>query len=152
MKKLYVFSILLVFSVAFACSSKKAVQKEHLTDDILEQNVRLTVRSTTLPESRATLKIASHDLHQLPPAAAFTQHRGQATATVRFLRDTLFVEASCDSLQQLVYEYSSAWAQLRQQRTAESLKSETKQSPLKLAPVLLLLLTLTIIVLSKIKR
>ena len=61
MKKLYVFSILLVLLAAFACSSKKAVQKEHLTDDILEQNVRLTVRSTTLPESRATLKIASHD-------------------------------------------------------------------------------------------
>lgn len=149
---LYAFTIIMALAATSACSSKKAMQKELLMDDLREQNVELTVRATTLPESRATLQIASHDLHQLPPAAAFTQHQGQATATVRFVRDTLFVEASCDSLQQLVYEYSSALTQLRQQRKAESLKSETKQSPLKIAIALFLLLSLIFIALTKFKR
>lgn len=58
-----------------------------------------------VPESRADLQIPAAGLRGLPPAAVYTARSGQATATVRFLHDTLFVSASCDSLQQLVYDY-----------------------------------------------
>lgn len=144
MRTLYVYTLyILALSASFACSSKKVTQKDYFATDSLQENIRLKVSSATVPESRATLTIATHDLHQLPPTAVFTQHKGQATATVRYLRDTLFVEASCDSLQQLIYEYSSEVAHLQQQRKASSLKRETKQSPLTIAATLLLFLATT---------
>jgi len=144
MKTLYAYIFILAMGATFSCASKKVAHKDYHATDSLKHNVHLTVSSATVPESRATLTIATNDLHQLPPNAAFTQHNGQATAILRYMRDTLFVEASCDSLQRLVYEYSSELTHLQQQRKAECLKNETKQSPLKAVIPLLIITALLI--------
>lgn len=49
-------------------------------------------------------------LRDLPRGASYTEHKGRANVRVRTLRDTLYIDASCDSLQQLVtyYEQRSA--------------------------------------------
>lgn len=75
------------------------------SSDSLRRATRLSIRQMAVPESRADLQIPAAGLRGLPPAAVYTARSGQATATVRFLHDTLFVSASCDSLQQLVYDY-----------------------------------------------
>lgn len=76
----------------------------------MRQTNRLSIQSMRVPESRANLIVPSAKLKELPPGAAFVQRSGQATAEIRFLHDTLFVTASCDSLQSLVYQYEEELA------------------------------------------
>lgn len=55
------------------------------------------------------------------------QKSGQATAEIRFLHDTLFVYATCDSLQALVYQYEEQNEQLHAR--LEHSQTEKSQSP-----------------------
>lgn len=66
--------------------------------DCLRQTSRLTVQTTRTLESRADLSIPATTLKELPAGAAFIPKSGQATAEIRFLHDTLFLAATCDSL------------------------------------------------------
>ena len=93
---------LILFS---SCASRKMSDRSVASSDSLRRTTRLSIRQMAIPESRADLQIPAAGLRGLPPAAVYTARSGQATATVRFLYDTLFVSASCDSLQQLVYDY-----------------------------------------------
>jgi len=45
------------------------------------------------------------NLRDLPQGASYTQRKGRAQVTIRTLHDTLYLDASCDSLQQLVTYY-----------------------------------------------
>ena len=98
--------ILCLFLFLFSsCASWKVSDRSVASSDSLRQVTRLSIRQMSVPESRADIQIPAAGLRELPPAAVYTAKSGQATATVRFLHDTLFVTATCDSLQQLVYEY-----------------------------------------------
>ena len=66
--------------------------------DCLRQTCRLTVQTTQPPESRTDLSIPATTLKELSAGAAFIPKSGQATAEIRFLHDTLFLAATCDSL------------------------------------------------------
>lgn len=102
-------SFLILFLFASCASSKKSYSFVQQTDS-LRQTSRLSIQSIQVPESRARLVVPSAKLKELPPSAAFVQKSGQATAEIRFLHDTLFVTASCDSLQSLVYQYEEELA------------------------------------------
>lgn len=76
-------------------------------------------------------------LRDLPRGASYTEHKGRANVRVRTLRDTLYIDASCDSLQQLVtyYEQRSASYQrvaarnaLLAEQTLQSFHRETKRT------------------------
>lgn len=95
----------LFFFLFSSCASQKVSDRSVASSDSLRQTTRLSIRQMAIPESRADLQIPAAGLRELPPAAVYTAKSGQATATVRFLYDTLFVTATCDSLQQLVYDY-----------------------------------------------
>ena len=97
MKLNILFLSLFLFS---SCVSRKISNRSVVSSDSLRQTTRLSIRQIAVPESRADLQIPTARLRDLPPAALYTAKSGQATATVRFLHDTLFVSASCDSLQQ----------------------------------------------------
>lgn len=100
--KLNLFLLLVILS---SCASHKVLDRNAVSSDSLRQTTRLSIRQISVPESRADLQIPVAGLRELPPAAVYTAKSGQATAVVRFIHDTLFVSASCDSLQQLVYDY-----------------------------------------------
>lgn len=102
-------SFLILFLFASCASSKKSYSFVQQTDS-LRQTSRLSIQSMRVPESRANLIVPSAKLKELPSGAAFVQKSGQATAEIRFLHDTLFVMASCDSLQSLVYQYEEELA------------------------------------------
>lgn len=85
---------LILFS---SCASRKMSDRSVASSDSLRRTTRLSIRQMAVPESRADLQIPAAGLRGLPPAAVYTARSGQATATVRFLHDTLFVSASCDS-------------------------------------------------------
>ncbi len=103
-RNLFFFFILLLFP---SCASWTTTDKSFIRSDSLRQTTRLSIRQIAVPKSHADLQIPAAGLRDLPPAALYTAKSGQATATVRFLYDTLFVSASCDSLQALVYRYET---------------------------------------------
>ena len=112
------FSLFILIILFFAnCSSRKHTASFCLQTDSLLQTSRLTVQTARIPESRADLSIPVATLKELPAGAAFIQKSGQATAEIQYLRDTLFVSATCDSLQELVYQYETTIEQLSKQTT-----------------------------------
>ena len=112
------FSLFILIILFFAnCSSRKHTASFCQQTDSLLQTSRLTVQTARIPESRADLSIPVTALKELPAGAAFIQKSGQATAEIRFLHDTLFVAATCDSLQELVYQYETTIEQLSKQTT-----------------------------------
>lgn len=113
---------LLLFS---SCSTHKGMKKSAFGSDSLRQHTRLQISSAAVPQSFATLKIPSADLRELPPAAVYTSKSGQATASVRFLHDTLFVTASCDSLQALVYRYENEIEALSHHTETQTKETQT---------------------------
>ena len=107
------------------CSSRKHTASFCQQTDSLLQTSRLTVQTARIPESRADLSIPVATLKELPAGAAFIQKSGQATAEIRFLHDTLFVAATCDSLQTLVWQYEEQLE--RQSKQTKEIRKETER-------------------------
>ena len=139
---LFPFVILLLTS----CSVGKQTGSYRQQTDSLRQISRLSIQAGKVPESRVALAVPVGTLKELPAGSAFIQKSGQATAEIRFRHDTLFVTATCDSLQTLVYQYEEQLERLSAQ-TQEKKKETTWQ-----LPTLLLLLILSGLVLLKIVR
>ena len=55
--------------------------------------------------SRVDLGIAVPELMRLPENASYSRKSGRATVDVRLSNDTVYVSATCDSLQRLVEYY-----------------------------------------------
>ena len=134
------FFIILFFA---SCSTRKQTNSSRQQTDSLRQTSRLSVRTTKIPESRARLTIPAGRLKELPSGAAFVQKSGQATAEIRFLHDTLFVFATCDSLQALVYQYEEQNEQLHARQ--ENSQTEKSQSPRACVGIIVLLFLVCII-------
>lgn len=107
-----------------SCASQKVSDRSFIRSDSLRQTAHLSIRQMAVPASCADLQIPVAGLRELPPTAVYTTRSGQATATVRFLHDTLFVSASCDSLQQLIYDYQQ---QIEQLSASSRHTTETKK-------------------------
>lgn len=100
-------SLLFVYFSITSCVSMKKNTTENKKDSLsLKQNLR--VKTFTLPQSKATLKIPVSELAQLPNNASFIEKKAQATAQLQYVNDTIYVYATCDSLQQLIFEYEQA--------------------------------------------
>ncbi|WP_455639438.1 hypothetical protein [Parabacteroides sp.] len=124
MKVIALLSIILFLA---SCSVRKQAGSSRQQTDSLRQTSRLAVQMAKIPESRARLIVPVATLKELPPTAAFVQKSGQATAEIRFLRDTLFVSATCDSLQSLVCQYEEQIEKLSRE-TQNSQKTSQQKS------------------------
>ena len=125
------FHAFLIVNCLASCSTHKEIASYQMETDSLRRAERLTVETRTIPESRATLRIPTAELARLaavPSEAAYVNRSGQATATVRYVHDTLVVTATCDSLQQLVYRYESELNRFRNGEQAERVKKETRHA------------------------
>lgn len=110
--------------------------------------------------SEAKLAIPIDSLRKLPAKAEYRAKSGQASAVVRFERDTVVVYATCDSLQRLCeyYERSAATykeAYENEQRLNRE-EDEKRSNPIKTALISFLVgvvigILLTIIVKLKLK-
>ncbi len=138
---LFPFIILLLTS----CSVGRQTGSYRQQTDSLRQVSRLSIQTGKVPESRAALAVPVGTLKELPAGSAFIQKSGQATAEIRFRHDTLFVTATCDSLQTLVYQYEEQLERLSAQ--TQEKKKETSAWQL---PTLLFFLFLSGLVLLKI--
>lgn len=79
-----------------------------------------------IPVEKAPLIIPIANLHNLPTGARFMAKEGRATAEVEVKGDTLYVTATCDSLQQLVLQYEKELTYLRDK--TEDVKEQSKSA------------------------
>ena len=90
---------------------------------------KVNVTLATTPKSLAKLAIPLDSLRKLPEGATFNNKSGQATASAAFKNDTLYVEASCDSLQNLVYQLEENLQAARDELEQKELIKEPETVP-----------------------
>lgn len=108
-------------------STKQALQRD--SRDSLRMLERLTASLATIPMSKVTLPLTVENLRKLPPGARYTAKNGQASAEVEMRGGTIYVTATCDSLQQLVFEYQKELT--RVSSDAENYKKEVDRTVFK---------------------
>lgn len=79
--------------------------------DSMSGVIRL-VTAESVPESRVRMAIPVDNLMKLPPGASLREHNGQATADITKSGDTIYVTATCDSLQRQIEYYEAAYDNL----------------------------------------
>lgn len=85
----------------------------------------------------ATLRIPLSGLRPLPEGAAYTEREGRAALSARIVRDTLYVDATCDSLQQVIWDYERLLSE--RQSAVASVDKESERETLARWPFFLLL-------------
>ena len=113
---LSVVTMILVLS-ATSCSTSRRMEasSQHASVEAVVRADSLQsaaiARQTTLltyqpvPADSLKMKIPLMSLRNLPAGAGYSQRKGRANLTLRVQHDTLYVNASCDSLQRLVSLY-----------------------------------------------
>lgn len=86
---------------------------------------RAYIASSALPAEHARLVIPLDSIRQLPAGALYAHKTGRATASLRFRTDTLYLYASCDSLQTLLYGYEEEIRRL--QTRTDTLQNDDRQ-------------------------
>jgi len=76
-----------------------------------------------VPQEKVTVLIPTKNLLELPEGATFTNRNGRANVTVKTNRDTIHINAACDSLQTLVEYYENKISQT--QSNASVYKTES---------------------------
>lgn len=109
-----------------ACRTTRTRQTERWEQQ-LTATTRARLRTQRLPVSAATMRIP------LPEAGTETERWTQSSdlrtdLRVRLLHDTLYIEATCDSLQTLLYEYEQQ-LQTQQQGAASERRSADWRPP-----------------------
>ena len=120
MRNLVVISSLFVGGSLFliSCVSDRQAVDRHDEEKRLLGTERLVCRTLSVPGSEVGLRIPlSEGLRPLPAGASYTKRKGGATVSARVLRDTLYIDATCDSLQQVVWEYERLLSERQDTRT-----------------------------------
>ena len=145
---LSVATMILVLS-ATSCSTSRRMEasSQHASVEAVVRADSLqtaaTARQTTLltyqpvPADSLSMKIPLMSLRDLPAGAGYSQRTGRAHLTLRVQHDTLYVNASCDSLQRLISLYEQRDSIYRRlvahyaaaQRTDERREKMVKKPP-----------------------
>lgn len=107
--------------------------------------------------SKVELKIPTQNLHSLPPGASFSEKKGQAGIRVEAVGDTVYVSATCDSLQVQCERYEKELTRIRSDtdRQVTEIKKNTFQTVFKWCSAGFtagVLLTLVVIIIFKRKK
>lgn len=81
-----------------------------------------------MPESKAEMSIPLDSLLRLPTDATYTQHSGQATASVRREGDRIEVTATCDSLAREAEYYEELYYRARDRLEAYELERSEERA------------------------
>lgn len=130
--------ILLLFT---ACHGSRHTLSRHGEENLRLSSERLKASAINVPGGGARLRIPLSGLRPLPEGAAYTERDGRAALSARILRDTLYIDATCDSLQQVVWEYERLLSERQDTRTVSERHTERKSlaSRLVFLPLLALL-------------
>ena len=123
-----------LFFLSCATSRKTEVTKQEafsqsIADSIVSETRLKTVEK--VPMSEVEMEIPMQNLLKLPDRAEYRAKSGQAGASVRVENDTVFVSATCDSLQIMCDYYESLYINYKQgyDDLQSQYKNEVKKSP-----------------------
>ena len=128
--------LLIIGWICVACGSRKSHSARMENTQYLSA-VNCLAEKTIAPPAKAVLALPVADaLRPMPPRAAFSRKSGNATVSLRVARDTLYIEATCDSLQRLVYRYERALAANASSRIT---KKKERHAPTSIHSLILVL-------------
>lgn len=140
--------------VASCGSTKKMTESTRSTvDSVLLKEVRQVI-NIPIPQSKVELKIPTQSLRSLPPGASFSEKKGQAGVKVEAIGDTVYVSATCDSLQVQCERYEKELTRIRSDtdKQVTELKKNTFQTAFKWCStgfIAGVILTLIVIIIKK---
>lgn len=149
--------MLIALSVTSCGSTKKMTESARaVTDSVLLKEVRQVI-NIPIPLSKVELKIPTQSLHSLPPGASFSEKKGQAGVKVEAVGDTVYVSATCDSLQVQCERYEKELTRIRNDtdRQVTEIKKNTSQTVFKWCSIGFtagVILTLIVIIIFKRKN
>lgn len=145
---------LIALSVTSCGSTKKMTESTRSTvDSVLLKEVRQVI-NIPIPLSKVELKIPTQSLHSLPPGASFSEKKGQAGIRVEAIGDTVYVSATCDSLQVQCERYEKELTRIRSDtdRQVTEIKKNSVQTLFKwclIGFVAGIISTITVIIIKK---
>lgn len=145
---------LIALSVTSCGSTKKMTESARtITDSVLLKEVRQVI-NIPVPLSKVELKIPTQSLRSLPPGASFSEKKGQAGVKVEAIGDTVYVSATCDSLQVQCERYEKELTRIRSDtdKQVTELKKNTFQTAFKWCStgfIAGVILTLIVIIIKK---
>lgn len=100
------------------------MSQEHQSS--IDSVVTLTVKTeaVSVPRSESKLVLPIQSIKSLPAGAKYSERSGRSSVDVRYLHDSIFIDANCDSVSILRKEYSSKVEALRHE-LSESNKIQT---------------------------
>ncbi len=111
---LKVAGILIIVLLTTSCGgSRKLYRSQETTIDSVLLKETSTAKVVHVPASTATLSIPTVNLRDLPPGAAYTSKKGQAGLKVTADSTTIYVTATCDSLEILCHELERELIRIR---------------------------------------
>lgn len=102
-------------------------QESHreLRDSVVIREVRETI-PVKIPESRVEMEIPVESLRNLPEGSSYSEKSGQANVVVKYVpqTETVFVYATCDSLQILCENLQREMTRIRSDSEKEKIEIE----------------------------
>lgn len=130
-------NLVFILLLLTACHGSRHVSTGRSEESLLAGMERLRASAINVPGGGATLRIPLSGLRPLPEGAAYTEREGRAALSARIVRDTLYVDATCDSLQQVIWDYERLLSE--RQSAVASVDKESERGTLARWPFFLLL-------------
>jgi hypothetical protein len=152
--------IILIALFSTSCRTAKQSLTETKSEsqiDSLVSEVRL-LKTIPVPEAKVDLTVPIQSILDLPTGASFVEKNGRANVSVRQDNDTIYITASCDSLQALVEYYERELTRIRADTSVSKTESKKEvltgiQSPFNLFSIGFIAgVVITIIISIKIKK
>lgn len=88
----------------------------------IDSVVTLSVKTeaVSVPRSESKLALPIQSIKSLPAGAKYSERSGRSSVDVRYLHDSIFIDANCDSVSILRKEYSSKVEALRHELSQSS--------------------------------
>lgn len=128
-------SVAALFCTGCATTRKNRTE-ENRTEAVLQNRdsvatVTRVILKETVPMSRARIAVSVDSILSLPAGASYHCRSGQAGAEVSRKGDTIYVTATCDSLQREVEYYEELYSATREayDRLRSDIQTEREQRP-----------------------
>ena len=120
--------ILLLLSSMASCQSSRKTAVGNISENRKIELEKLSTRKVDILPSNVSMKIPAINgvINETPPGSSYNARKGNASVSVRFIRDTLFVEANCDSLSQIIWEYERKIGEMQNSEITDKTESKIK--------------------------
>lgn len=128
LRAVVILTLLALLAVSCGTTRKLTESQKETSDSVVIREIQ-TVTTVPIPRSEVEMVIPVGNLHNLPPGAVYADKSGQANVKVTARNDTLYVAASCDSLQVQCERYEKELVRIRSDTDRQV--TEIKKSSVK---------------------